>query len=156
LDDRLIEVSEGDQLVRTSTAWLTVTAMLHIVDRGGRWDITSRSGESPLTRAILFVPQGIALDSIYVREGMEHIARHGYELVTLVHDWDVVLQLMGLRRVDVVVFARKEHRDPDWKPRVEYVGEETQDLVRLGRHRPRNEGPSNTGDGRHRRPRLAS
>lgn len=109
-----------------------------------------------MTSAILFVPQGIALDSIYVREGMEHIARHGYELLTLANDWNVVLQLMGLGRVEVVVFARKEHRHPDWTPRVEYVGEETQELVRLGRHRPRNDGPSKTGDGRHRRPRLAS
>jgi hypothetical protein len=129
--------------------------MLPIVYKGNGCAFTSSSGENPMITAILFVPAGVALDSIYVREGMEHLARHGYNLLTFASDWAVVLQLIALGRADVVVFARKEHRDPDWTPRVEYVGEETQEIIRLGRSRPRNQ-RSEEGDGRNRRPRIAS
>lgn len=105
--------------------------------------------------AIIYLPAGVALDSIYARQCMEHVTRHGYELRSIVQSWPAVEQLLCDGSAQVVVFASQEHCDPNRTPRIEFVGDETQDIVRLGRARPRNELRSETGDDRHRRPRLA-
>jgi len=100
--------------------------------------------------AIIYLPIGIALDSVYSRQCMQHVVRRGYELLTIVQQWSAVEQLLKAGRAQVVVFASRDHWSDDFSPRIEFVGEDTVDLVRIGRSRPRNE--RRTGDDRSRRP----
>jgi hypothetical protein len=109
--------------------------------------------EHTAVTAIIFLPASFALDSLFARQCMEHVSRRGYKLLTIVQQWPVVEQLLRDGRAQVVVFASQDHWSDDWSPRVEFVGEDTVDLVRLGRSRPRND--RRAGDDRSRRPRIA-
>lgn len=106
---------------------------------------------STIVNALIMLPVGAAIDGVYARQCLRHIERRGYELAGIVHDWSTALTKLRADEAEVVVFARLEHFEPDWTPRIEYVGDETRDLAKPVRP-PRNEGP---GDGRHRRPRPA-
>lgn len=98
----------------------------------------------------MLLPVGAAIDSTRAKLCLIHAERHGYKLVGLVHDWADALIKTRACEAEVVVLARAEDFQPDWTPRIEICGEETQDLVRYGRIRPRNESPS--ADPRRRRP----
>lgn len=80
--------------------------------------------------AAIYVPAGDPLDGKYAKEGILHVNRRGYQMSTIVRDWDTVVDLVKNRTVNVIVFARRDHMRPEWSPRVEYVGEETQRIVR--------------------------
>lgn len=105
-----------------------------------------------ITNAIIYLPAHAEPDSIFARLCLAHIERHGYHLISIVREWGAALGMIRSRSASVIVFARPEHFEPDFEPRVEFVGEETTDLVRLGTTRPRNERHSE-GDSRSRRPR---
>lgn len=115
----------------------------------------SKTGEGgdPLTgmtqhivNAIIFLPAGLPLDGDHIRMCVAHIERRGYRLVTVLREWHPVLQMLGAREATVVVFADREHFDPDWEPRVEFCGEDTQNLI-TGK-RARNAPPASGGYGR--------
>lgn len=106
-----------------------------------------------IVNAIIYLPRHIPLDSTFARQALIHIERRGYQLNCIVHEWRDALRLTRAGTASVVVFARPEHFEPDFQPRCEFVGEETQDLTRLGAAvRPRNE----RGDDRSRRPRITN
>jgi len=105
---------------------------------------------STFVRAIMLLPVGAAIDGIRARLCLVHAERHGYQLVGLVHDWSTALAKTRAKEAEVVILAGPEDFQPDWTPRVEYCGDITQDLVRHGRIRPRNESPA--ADARRRRP----
>ena len=106
---------------------------------------------SELIHAIMVLPAGAAIDGTRARLCLTHIERRGYQLVGIVHDWATALIKVNRHEAEVVVFAHPEDFQPDWTPRIEYTGDETQDLVRYGRIRHRND-PPNAGDSRNRRP----
>lgn len=99
--------------------------------------------------AAIYIPPNQPFDGKYVREGMLHISRHGYDLKLMVHDWDTIVDLVRERAIDVIVFPRRRHMLRSWTPRIEYIGEETQRIV-AGKQ-PRNQRQQEAG-GRHRRP----
>lgn len=106
-----------------------------------------------ITHAIMLLPAGVAVDSVYAMHCLMHIERRGYELVGIVHDWPTAVAQVRADEAEVVVFAREEHFEPDWTPRVEFVGEETRDLPLFDAiSKPRNERAEPGGEGRHRRP----
>lgn len=105
----------------------------------------------PVINAIIYLPRHIQLDSLLALQALMHIERRGYQLHSIVHEWHVALHLTRSGAVSVIVFARPEHFEPCFSPRIEFVGEETQDLTRIGAVRPCGE---RTGDGRSRRPRI--
>lgn len=100
----------------------------------------------------MLLPVGAAIDGTRAQLCLIHIERRGYQLVGVVHDWATALIKVRAHDAEVVVFADREDFDPEWTPRIEYCGDETQELARFGYLRHRNEGPSNPGDSRHRRP----
>lgn len=102
---------------------------------------------STIINAIILLPAGVAIDSIYARHCIAHIERRGYELVGVVHDWTTALTKVRAQEAEVVVFARRDHFDPDWTPRVEFVGQTSRDL------RPELN-TNNAGRNRDRRPRM--
>lgn len=104
---------------------------------------------STIINAIIMLPVGVAIDSARAKLCLIHIERRGYHLAGVVHDWATALVKVRAQDAEVVVFADPDDFKADWTPRVEYVGDETQDLARYGHIRHRNESP---GDGRHRRP----
>lgn len=105
---------------------------------------------SALINAIIMLPVGAAIDGLYARQCIRHVEKHGYRLAgILLHDWSSALTMLRSEEAEVIVMARAEHFDPDWTPRVEFVGPDTRDLSRYAK--PRNEG---TGDSRSRRPRI--
>jgi len=105
---------------------------------------------SALIKSIMLLPVGAAIDSTRAQLCLLHIERRGYQLVGIVHDWAAALLTVRAHEAEVIVFADPADFQPDWTPRVEYVGDETQDLVRYGRIFNRNESPS--ADLRRRRP----
>lgn len=109
-----------------------------------------------IINAIIYLPKHISLDSMFARQALAHIERRGYQLYSVVHEWRDALRLTRAGTASVIVFARPEHFEPDFNPRVEFVGEETTDLVRLGVTKPRNERQSEAGDSRSRRPRFTN
>jgi hypothetical protein len=105
-----------------------------------------------IVNAIIYLPSHVKVDSAFAQQCLLHIERRGYQLSSIVHEWKAALRLTRTGAASVIVFARPEHFDPDFEPRIEFVGETTQDLTRYGvtrDHRPRNE----RGDSRGRRPR---
>lgn len=100
--------------------------------------------------AIILLPVGVAIDSIRAQLGLLHGERRGYNLVGIVRDWETALIKTRAKEAEVVIIPNPGDFDPDWTPRVEYCGDETQDLLRYGRIR--NEPTGETGDGRSRRP----
>lgn len=106
-----------------------------------------------IINAIIYLPRHIPLDSMFARQALAHIERRGYQLYSIVHEWGDALRLTRDGSASVVVFARAEHFEPDFDPRIEFVGEETQDLTRIGKVQPRTE---RTGDSRSRRPRITN
>lgn len=107
---------------------------------------------STIVNAIILLPVGAAIDGTRAKLALIHIDRRGYRLVGVVHDWATALVKVRAREAEVVVFADTEDFHPEWTPRIEYVGDETQDIARYGHVRHRNDGHTDQG-GRHRRPR---
>jgi hypothetical protein len=105
---------------------------------------------SALVNAVILLPVGAAIDGIRARLGLLHGERRGYKLVGIVHDWETALIKTRAKEAQVVIIPDPADFDPNWTPRVEYVGDETQELARYGRIRNRNDGPG--GDSRSRRP----
>lgn len=104
-----------------------------------------------IVNAIIYLPRHIPVDSMFARQALAHIERRGYQLYSVVHDWRDALRLTRTGVASVVVFARAEHFEPDFEPRVEFVGEDTQNLARAGAAQARH---GRTGDSRSRRPRI--
>jgi len=102
-------------------------------------------------KAIMLLPVGAAIDGIRAQICLIHSERRGYKLIGTVFDWAAALSMLRAKEAEVVVLADPDDFKPDWTPRVEYAGDETQDLVRYGRIRHRND-PPNAGDSRNRRP----
>lgn len=74
-----------------------------------------------VARAVIFVPQ-IYQVAQYAATCLEHCARHGYEVVGLVHgDWKAAAEMLYGGSVAVLVVARPDHLDPGRLPRVEVV-----------------------------------
>ena len=107
-----------------------------------------------ITNAIIYLPRHATTDGSFAKLCLAHIERHGYRLISVVREWRAALGMVRSGSATVIVFARPEHFEPDFEPRVEFVGEETTDLVRLGATRPRNE--RQAGDPRSRRPRITN
>lgn len=83
-----------------------------------------------MTTAVIFVPADIPEDGQFTQECLAHLERRGYQLgAAPLRNWDLVLQILRARLATVVVIARREHFDPGYEPRVEFVGEETQRIV---------------------------
>jgi hypothetical protein len=78
--------------------------------------------------AIIVLPPRTLITSHYGQQCLTHIQNRGYHLLTVTHAWQDVLAVMGAHLADVAVFARREHMDPSWAPRVEFVGQTTRDL----------------------------
>jgi hypothetical protein len=108
---------------------------------------------STIVNAIILLPVGAAIDGTRAKLGLLHGERRGYKLVGIVHDWETALIKTRAKEAEVVIIPDPNDFQPDWTPRIEYVGDETQDLARYGHIRHRNDGPD--GGGRHRRPRPA-
>lgn len=113
------------------------------------------SNLSTIVNAIILLPATAAIDSAYARQCLAHVERRGYEIVGILHDWATALVMLRSNEAEVVVFARQEHFEPDWTPRIEFVGADTRDLVKHGHVRARTERHANTDDSRNRRPRPA-
>jgi hypothetical protein len=83
-----------------------------------------------LIRAIAFLPSG-PIDDVFANQCIAHCAHRGYEVAGLVRgDWPTALSMLAAGLATVVVFARQEHLDAEWEPRVEFCGETTQALFR--------------------------
>lgn len=108
-----------------------------------------------IVNAIIYLPHDIPLDSPLAQQALAHIERRGYQLYSIVHQWCDALRLTRSGAATVIVFARPEHFEPTFTPRIEFVGEDTQNLVRHGATRDRNERREG-GGGRHRRPRITN
>lgn len=104
--------------------------------------------------AIIFLPVHVGMASPLAQQALAHIERRGYELYGVVHEWADALRLTRTGAASVIVFARPEHFEPDFDPRIEFVGETTIDLTRHGAARLRSE--RRTGDPRSRRPRATN
>lgn len=81
-----------------------------------------------MTRAIILMPEGVETTAAMAENCVDHCNRRGYTVTMLARTWDAVLQALGAGLASVVVLARREHFDPNWKPRIEYVGQQTRDL----------------------------
>ena len=108
-----------------------------------------------LINAIIYLPRHIPIDGMLAQQALAHIERRGYQLFSIVHEWRDALLLVRAGVASVIVFARPEHFEPDFDPRIEFVGETTADLTRQGAV-IRNRNERDGGDGRHRRPRITT
>ena len=108
-----------------------------------------------IVNAIIYLPRHISLDSMFAMQALAHIERRGYQLHSVVHRWCDAIRLTRTGAASVVVFARAEHYEPDFQPRIEFVGEDTIDLTRHGAVRPRSD-RREAGDSRSRRPRITN
>jgi len=107
-----------------------------------------------IVKALIYLPEHISATGILAQQARAHIEFRGYRLLGFVHTWPEALNLVRTRFASVIVFARAEHFEPTFEPRIEFVGENTIDLTQFGAPaRPRNERHSETGDSRSRRPR---
>lgn len=107
------------------------------------------------TKAVIFMPPDLPEDGLYTRQALMHLDRRGYVLACMpLRDWDSVLHILRHRLASVVVFARREHVDPAWEPRVEFVGEETQRLCAPPKDGNDSRNRYRWGGGHRRRPRL--
>lgn len=122
------------------------------MEKRGKGSVTRATEISALIRSIMLLPAGAAIDSTRAQLCLIHIERRGYQLVGIVHDWATALVKVRARDAEVVVLAGPEDFNPDWMPRIEYCGDETQELARYGYLRHHNEPPGDSGDVRHRRP----
>lgn len=76
-----------------------------------------------VARAIIYVPQLYEVAK-YAATCIEHCARHGYEVVGLVHgDWAKAAALLTSSTAGIMVVARPDHLPPDREPRVEIADE---------------------------------
>jgi len=106
-----------------------------------------------IVKALIYLPQHISATSILAQQARAHIEYRGYRLLGFVHSWEDTLSLLRARTATVIVFARAEHFEASFEPRIEFVGEDTINLMERGAPRkPRNERHSE-GDSRNRRPR---
>lgn len=107
-----------------------------------------------IVKALIYLPDHISATGILAQQARTHIENRGYRLLGFVHTWPEALALVRTRFASVIVFARAEHFEATFEPRIEFVGENTIDLTRYGvpSTRPRNERHSE-GDSRSRRPR---
>lgn len=83
-----------------------------------------------MTRAIILMPDGVDQHGVMAENCLDHCERRGYRVTMVAHDWEGALQALGAGLATVVVLARREHFDPSWKPRLEFVGQQTRDLRR--------------------------
>jgi hypothetical protein len=107
---------------------------------------------STIVKAVILLPIGAAIDGSFARQCITHIERHGYRLAAVLTDWAAALTMLRSKEAEVVVLARREHFEPDWTPRIEFVGADTQELIRAGRVSRRIERSANADDSRNRRP----
>lgn len=84
-----------------------------------------------MTLAIAFLPAG-PLDPVFINQCIAHCNHRGYTFAGLARDWPTALKMVRNGLANVIVFARQEHQDPTWEPRVEVCGETTQALFRHG------------------------
>lgn len=99
-----------------------------------------------MIRAAVFLPTGPMSDR-FALQGIAHCTHRDYQFSGLVRNWESALAMLHDGLVSVIVFARPEHWDETWEPRIEFCGEVTQALFRqapgpevaksTGRHRPR-------------------
>lgn len=108
---------------------------------------------STIINAIILLPVGAAIDGSFARQCVTHIERHGYRLAAVLTDWATALTMIRSKEAEVVVLAQREHFEPDWSPRIEFVGADTRELIRNGRISPRIEQSGDEDDSRRRRPR---
>jgi hypothetical protein len=94
-----------------------------------------------IINAAAFVPMAADLSSLHAAQCLAHIERRGYRLFSVLRTWAQVVEALHAGAVEVVVFARRDHLDPEWTPRFEYVGDETRDLLAGERAKPRNNSP---------------
>jgi hypothetical protein len=101
-----------------------------------------------MIRAVAFVPPG-PLNQVnegYLNNCLTHIDRRGYKLAGLVSgDFPAALAMIRAGNATVIVFARREHLNDQWEPRLEVCGEETIRICEGKLPRPRNDGPRNDG-----------
>lgn len=83
-----------------------------------------------LLHAIIYIPAHLPVDGIYTRQALDHIQRRGYQFRTIVQDWAQAIKLTRNGSAQVIVFARHEHFEADFVPRIEFVGQTTQDIPR--------------------------
>lgn len=108
-----------------------------------------------IVKALIYLPEHLSATGLLAQQARIHIEHRGYRLLGFVHEWPQALGLLRARAATVIVFARPEHFEPTFEPRIEFVGEDTQNLTRYGTPPPtrhRNERHSE-GDSRSRRPR---
>ncbi len=88
-------------------------------------------------RAVIYIPpDGREVDN-WILRGIEYVERHGYQLTSIVRDWDNISAMIVTRDVDVVVAISEDHPPADRIPRVEYVDEEEGPAHVPPRRRPR-------------------
>lgn len=108
-----------------------------------------------IVKALIYLPEHLSATSVLAQQARAHIEYRGYRLLGFVHTWEESLTLLRAKAASVIVFARPEHFEASFTPRIEFVGEDTIDLMQRGTPpaRHRNERRSETGDSRSRRPR---
>lgn len=95
-----------------------------------------------MTKAVIFLPPNVPLDGRFAEQSLDHVTRHGYDLLATTSDWSEAWGLLRNGQAQVIVVARRAHLDPAREPRVEFVGPETRRIVRA---RPANERSFNAG-----------
>jgi hypothetical protein len=76
---------------------------------------------STIVHALIYLPPGHTIDSHFAQICLAHIEDHGYKLAAVVHSYTDVMRAFATGLATVAVFARREHWDPEWEPRVEFA-----------------------------------
>lgn len=99
--------------------------------------------------AVVFMPPGTPAAETLILQCITHVEEHGYELRSILDDWEQVVNVLHEGLAHVVVLARREHLPTERLPRIEVVGHHP------GDGRPAlNERPGRAGYGR--RPRVVN
>lgn len=86
-----------------------------------------------MTRAIIYVPAG-QFDP-HANRCMDYCKQRGYTFEGIIRDdWEEANRMMRDGQTSVVLVSRREHLDPNRKPRIEVVAEQP---TNRGHHRTR-------------------
>jgi hypothetical protein len=91
-------------------------------------------------RAVIFVPE--SGDIVATARCLEHCQSRGYDVAGVVRgDWPAVVDMVRDSVAAVVIASRREHIDPTWTPRIEFVGDDPPAAAPAGRMPPRRRRP---------------
>lgn len=74
-----------------------------------------------LLHAIAYLPPGVPIGGPLAAVCRNYAERQGYALTGVAHTYEDILAMFAAGSIQIAIFARREHWNPLWLPRIEFA-----------------------------------